>query len=246
MAATRLNKAIAQSGVCSRRKADELVFAGRVYVDGEKVTEPGRRVDPARSRIEVDGALLPSPAEEHAYLMLHKPVRTVTTAKDPQGRTTVLDLLPEKWNGRRLVPVGRLDFFSEGLLLLTDDGELTNRMTHPRYHLPKVYQLRVLGNVDKHGVQTIRQGMRLSDGTDLSPVEAEIVKRDRDETELRLVLRQGVNRQIRRMCDDLGWAVLRLRRVAQGPLELGKLPPGEIRSLDGGEVAALKKSVGLG
>lgn len=240
----RLNKAVAASGLCARRKADELIFAGRVAVDGRRETNPARRVR-AGEIISVDGRPL-CRKQEHAYLLLHKPVRTVCTLSDPQGRPTVMDCLPETARGLGLFPVGRLDYFSEGLLLLTNDGELSNRLTHPRHHVDKVYEVLVRGSVAERQLEIMRGGMRLSDGTPLLPVEARCVRENEGRgTLLRLVLRQGVNRQIRRMCDDLGLTILRLRRVAQGVLRLGALKAGEARFLTPEEAQALRSSAGL-
>jgi 23S rRNA pseudouridine2605 synthase len=238
----RLNKALAHAGLCARRKADELIFAGAVRVNGEVVIEPGRRVDPGRDKIEVNGALLAANAPP-CHLMLHKPVRVVSTARDPQGRPTVLDLVPMAWRGRRLYPVGRLDFFSEGLLVLTDDGELANLLAHPRHHLPRRYVARVRGAAPESALDAMRRGMTLSEGERLAKVEVEAEPRGRD-TDLRLTLRQGVNRQIRRMCRDLDLTILRLERVSLGPLELGDLAPGAVRELTEEEVAALRRAAG--
>nr|WP_165077970.1 MULTISPECIES: pseudouridine synthase [unclassified Desulfovibrio] len=240
----RLNKAIAASGLCARRKADELVFAGRVTVNGIPETNPGRRVLPD-DRIAVDGEPL-RVRQQNAYLLLHKPVRTVCTLSDPEGRPTVMDLLPEKARELGLFPVGRLDYFSEGLLLLTNDGELAHRFLHPRHHVDKIYEVLVRGAVPDCHLEIMRSGMRLSDGTPLLPVEARRVPSpNRRSTLLRLVLRQGVNRQIRRMCDDLGLTILRLTRVSEGGLSLGALKPGEARFLEWDEVRALRKRAGL-
>ncbi len=240
----RLNKAVAASGFCARRKADELIFAGRVAVDGKSETNPARRVS-AGAVISVDGKPL-CRKQKFAYLLLHKPVRTVCTLSDPQGRPTVMDCLPESLRGMGLFPVGRLDYFSEGVLLLTNDGELANLLTHPRHHVDKVYEVLVRGPVTDHQLEVMRGGMRLSDGTPLLPVEARRIeeKAGRD-TLLRLTLRQGVNRQIRRMCADLGLTILRLRRVAQGGLRLGALRAGETRFLAPEEVQALRSGAGL-
>ncbi|WP_300923064.1 pseudouridine synthase [uncultured Desulfovibrio sp.] len=240
----RLNKAVAASGFCARRKADELIFAGRVAVDGKSETNPARRVS-AGAVISVDGKPL-CRKQKFAYLLLHKPVRTVCTLSDPQGRPTVMDCLPESLRGMGLFPVGRLDYFSDGVLLLTNDGELANLLTHPRHHVDKVYEVLVRGPVTDHQLEVMRGGMRLSDGTPLLPVEARRIeeKAGRD-TLLRLTLRQGVNRQIRRMCADLGLTILRLRRVAQGGLRLGALRAGETRFLAPEEVQALRSGAGL-
>ncbi|WP_442935495.1 pseudouridine synthase [Nitratidesulfovibrio sp. 1201_IL3209] len=243
----RLNKAIAGAGVCSRRQADDLIQQGVVRVNGEVVDTPGVRVVPGRDRIEVRGQLLELDAAPSAftYVMLHKPVQVVSTVRDPQGRATVLGILPPDLRGGRLYPVGRLDYFSEGLLILTDDGDLTNRLTHPRYHLPKVYLVKVRGHVTEATLAPMRQGMTLAEGERLAPVDARLLQSDRQASLIEMTLHQGVNRQIRRMCRDLGLTVLLLRRIRQGPLELGELPKGAARRLTSHEVAALRRAAGL-
>ena len=178
-----------------------------------------------------------------AYVLLYKPVRVVTTADDPEGRETVLDLLPENLRALRLFPVGRLDYFSEGLLLITNDGDLAHRLTHPRHHLPKVYEVLLRELPSSEQLRRMRTGMRLAEGERLAPMEAELVSRR--PVVLRLVLHQGVNRQIRRACRDLDLTILRLTRVALGPITLGDLPPGEARPLSSAEVRALRSAAGL-
>ncbi len=247
-AGLRLNKALAQAGVCSRRAADELIKQGRVSVNGQTATELGLRVLPGQDSVAVDGKPVDLPApgaspERFTYLMLHKPVQVMATAKDPQGRTTVLDLLPPSWKNERLYPVGRLDYFSEGLLLLTNDGELTLRLTHPRYHLPKVYHVRLREQPDEKILDLMRSGMTLAEGETLAPAEVALLPGRA--VVLEMTLHQGVNRQIRRMCRDLSLTILSLRRVQQGPLSLGSLQPGEARALSPREVAALCAAVGL-
>ncbi len=258
----RLNKALADAGLCSRRKADELIFAGRVTVNGMAADSPGLRVG-ASDLVEVDGrpvrlraqgAAVGKAGEAHwtpCWLMLHKPVGVVSTASDPEGRRTVLDFVPPAWKGRRLFPVGRLDYFSEGLILLTDDGELAHRLSHPRWHLPRRYEVLVRPEAEASLPDALRcmgQGMVLQEGERLAPVEAvELPARPGmgKGVLLGLTLHQGLNRQIRRMCRDLGLTVLRLRRVSQGPLNLGGLRAGESRALNEREVAALRRAVGL-
>lgn len=237
----RLNKTIAQAGYCSRRKADELIFSGQVLVNGCVEQNPARHVLPDDA-ITVNGHPL-SAAQEFCYLLLHKPVQTVCTVSDPEGRPTVMDCLPATLQGLRLYPVGRLDYFSEGLLLLTNDGELAQRLTHPRHHQPKMYEVLVRGPVNAGALERMRRGMRLAEGEDLLPVEVEKKETQEGDSLLQMVLRQGLNRQIRRMCRDLGLTILRLRRVGQGPLILGDLMPGKSRELTKAEVAALKESV---
>lgn len=241
----RLNRALALAGVASRRKADELIFAGRVTVNGAVVTEPGRRVDPATDVLTVDGRPVGRPATAPTYVLLHKPVEVVSSARDPEGRRTVMDFLPEHLRGRRLVPVGRLDYFSEGLILLTDDGELTFRLTHPRWHVDKEYEVWVRGEVPEESFTLMRAGMRLAEGEELAPVGVRMTGRRPGAVKLSMILSQGVNRQIRRMCRDLGLTILTLTRVRQGPLTLGSLPRGQARELAPAEVAALRAAVDL-
>lgn len=243
-ASLRLNKAIAHSGVASRRAADAMIQEGRVTVNGIVVTEPGTRVDPVSDTVTVDGTSLSfGTMANHTYLLCNKPVQVVSTARDPQGRETIIDILPSQYAARRLYPVGRLDYFSEGLLLLTDDGELTLRLTHPRYHLPKTYLVTVRENPSRTMLETMRNGMTLAEGERLAPVGVSL--REGKENVLEMTLNQGVNRQIRRMCRDLGLTVLRLVRMSTGPVHLGELEPGDVRELTSEELAALKKAVGL-
>ena len=248
----RLNKALAAAGVCSRRKADELVFAGKVEVNGKLADSPGIQVEPLSDLVAVNGkpvAFLPSMFESTTLpvYMLHKPTEVVTTVSDPEGRRTVLDLLPEAARQGRLVPVGRLDYFSEGLLLLTGDGELTNRVTHPRYHLDKVYQVRVRGFVAPEALAAMRGGMTLAEGEKLAPVRVTVDNVDQRDGSawLTMHLSQGVNRQIRRMCRDSNLTVLRIIRTRLGPLSLADLPRGKARLLTEAEAQTLRAAVGL-
>jgi len=242
-----MNKALAMAGVCSRRAADELISQGRVKVNGEPV-EPGQKIDPAKDVVEVDGKRIDvhRPQEsELLYLLMNKPVRVVTTAKDPQGRKTVIDMLPPKYARQRVFPVGRLDFFSEGLLLLTNDGDLANRLMHPRWHLEKIYEVTVRGQVPEESLWTMRNGMTLAEGEKLAPVKVRATELEHGRTRLTLTLIQGVNRQIRRMCRDLNLTILTLKRIRQGPVLLKGLRPGEVRELTANEAAALRKAVEL-
>ena len=232
----RINKYIASCGFCSRRRADELIAEGRVTIDGRTATA-GDRVD--RETVCIDGQ--PVAAEERLVtLMLNKPVQVVSTARDPQGRTTVLEYVPERYRSLRLYPVGRLDYFSEGLLLLTNDGALAQKLTHPSHNQKKVYHVLVRGAVPQNVLATLRGGMTLKEGDKVAPCSVEACPL-KGQTELTFELHQGLNRQIRRMCRDTGLTVLRLKRVAEGPLQLGHLAPGEVRELSPKEVAALRK-----
>lgn len=235
---TRLNKFIAASGYCSRRKADELIFAGAVQVNGVVERSPGRRILPD-DLIQVEGQQLAALPVSFSYIMLHKPIQVMCTAHDPQGRPTVLDCLTADMRRNRVYPIGRLDYFSEGLLLLTNDGELAQRLMHPRHHQPKTYDVLVRGTVPAAALATMRRGMTLAEGEHLRPVEVESRLQANGHTRLRMVLHQGVNRQIRRMCRDLGLTILRLKRIRLGPLGLGDLPVGECRFLSAAETAAL-------
>ncbi|BBD07695.1 pseudouridine synthase [Desulfovibrio ferrophilus] len=244
----RINKALAQAGICSRRAADDLVAQGLVAVNGETVTAAGTKVVPGKDHITVQGKpiALSSPGQdEFNYVLLNKPTQVVTTVSDPQGRRTVLDVLPQNLKKNRLFPVGRLDFFSQGLLLLTNDGEMANRLTHPSWHLPKVYRVTIRGGIAEAKLNIMRKGMVLAEGERLSPVEVTIAKQQAGTVQLEMTLIQGLNRQIRRMCRDLKWTVLRLERVSQGPLSLGRLREGQARELQADELAALRKAVGL-
>ncbi len=242
----RLNKYIAQCGVSSRRGADDLVFAGRVSVNGTTADSPGIKVDSTKDKVQVDGKPISLPGSgKNTTLLLHKPVETVTTAFDPQGRETVLDLLPKEITKLRPFPVGRLDYYSEGLLLLTTDGDLCYRLTHPKYHLPKVYRVTIRGKVPTSIIKEMSEGMVLEGGDNIAPIKITAEKPMAGAQVLEMTLIQGVNRQIRRMCDQFDLTILRLIRVKQGPVSLGKLKPGQWRELTAKELAAMKKAVQL-
>jgi 23S rRNA pseudouridine2605 synthase len=229
----RLAKYLAHAGVASRRAAETLVLAGRVRVDGETVRDPARDVDD-RSRVEFDGRPLAG-AQATVVYAVNKPVGVLSTAHDPHGRPTVVELVAEH---RRLYPVGRLDADSSGLILLTNDGELANRLTHPRFEVPKTYRARLAGGpVSQGALDALRSGVSLEDGP-TSPAHVRRVGRGGDEIEL--TIHEGRNRQVRRMCEAVGHPVLALRRVALGPLRLGALAPGEHRRLGAAEVDALR------
>ncbi|MDO9583465.1 MAG: pseudouridine synthase [Desulfomicrobium sp.] len=243
----RLNKYLADAGLASRRGADALIQSGRVSVNGLSQREPGTRVIPGQDTVLLDGNPVAARQDAPAsYVMLHKPVHTVTTVNDPQGRRTVVEMLPEDLRTQRLFPVGRLDYMSEGLLLLTNDGDVTLRLTHPSYEHAKKYEVVVREAVTENSLRTMRQGMRLREGERLAPVEVETSVEVNGATLLRMTLRQGVNRQIRRMCRDLNLTILRLRRVELGPLRLEGLESGKWRFLSAEEIKNLKSSLGLG
>jgi 23S rRNA pseudouridine2605 synthase len=235
MADERLQKVLARAGVSSRRKAEAVIAAGRVTVDGIVVTELGAKVDPERDTVAVDG--VPIDAEQREYWALHKPVGVITTAKDPWGRPTALELVPSQ---ARVYPVGRLDADSAGLLLLTNDGELAFKLTHPRFEHDKEYHVLVAGRPDAADLRRLRRGILL-DGRATAPAEVDVLASAAEGTWLRMVLREGRKRQIRRMMERLHHPVMRLLRVRVGPILLGDLPEGESRRLTPDERAALRE-----
>lgn len=240
--AERLQKVLAHAGVSSRRAAERLILAGRVRVNGTAVTVLGTSVDPMVDDVVVDGESIQPARRGHAYLMLHKPAGVVSTMHDPEGRFTVVDLVRTP---RRLYPVGRLDADSEGLLLLTDDGELTMRLTHARYGVEKEYQALVRGTVSLEQLRALRRGVELEDGP-ARAVRAEWLEQDAAGTWVSVVLHEGRKRQVRRMLWEVECPVTRLVRVRIGPVTLGDLPAGQYRPLRRGEVARLRQAVGLG
>jgi 23S rRNA pseudouridine2605 synthase len=241
----RLQKVLAHAGIASRRHAEGLMAAGRVTVNGQPVRQLGTRVDPAHDEIRVDGRLLRAP-DRPVYILLHKPVGPVTTASDPQGRQTVLDLLPDDLRGRRIYPVGRLDRDTEGLLLLTNDGDLALRLTHPRYALTKEYHALVAGVPTHAALDRLRGGLLMpGDARPTAPARSWLLRREGDAAWVALELHEGRNRQVRRMFEEIGYPVRALRRVRIGPLALGKLPRGDWRELRAEELAALRRAVGL-
>jgi 23S rRNA pseudouridine2605 synthase len=228
----RLAKYLAHAGVASRRAAEKLIAEGRVTVDGEPAGDPARSVD-EDSRVTVDGRPLPG-AEPRVVYALNKPLGVVSTARDTHGRQTVVELVPAQ--GLRLYPVGRLDADSSGLILLTNDGELANRLTHPSFEVPKTYRARLGGGaVGQETLDALRAGVPLED----SPTAPARVRRVRGNL-IELTIHEGRNRQVRRMCEALGHPVLALERVAFGPLRLGELQPGAYRRLRAGEVERLR------
>jgi 23S rRNA pseudouridine2605 synthase len=228
----RLAKHLAHSGVASRRAAERLIAEGRVAVDGEVVTDPARDVGQG-DRVEVDGEVV-SGAEPRVVYAVNKPLGVVSTARDTHERPTVVELVPAR--GLRLYPVGRLDVDSGGLILLTNDGELANRLTHPRYEVPKTYMARLGGGrVGEGALRALRDGVELDDGR-TAPARARRVKPDLIE----LTIHEGRNRQVRRMCEAVGHPVLALERIGFGPLRLDGLPLGAHRRLSEAEIECLR------
>lgn len=233
---TRLQKLIAAAGLASRREAERWILAGRVSVNGRPVTRPGATADPAMDRIEVDGCPLPA-TPPLRYVLLHKPAGVLTTRRDLRGRRVVFDLLPDL--GVRLHAVGRLDADTEGLLLLTNHGSLTYRLTHPRYGVRRRYQAWVDGPVPDAALRQLRRGVVLEDGL-ARPESVRRLPTAGAGGGLELVLREGRYREVRRLLRAVGLRVHRLVRVGFGPLNLGALPPGAWRELTAREVAALR------
>jgi pseudouridine synthase len=238
----RLHKVLAHAGVASRRAAERMIRDHRVRVNGVLVVELGTQVDPARDRIEVDGRPLDRGETAHHYIALNKPLGVVSTAHDPEGRPTVVDLVRA---GRRVYPVGRLDIDSEGLVLLTDDGELTFRLTHARFGVEKEYQVRVgCADFGERQLEQLRRGVLLEDGP-ARAVRASVVRATPHDAVLRIALVEGRQREVRRMLGAIGCTVDQLVRVRIGPLLLGDLQPGQHRVLRSREVEALRAAVGL-
>ena len=229
----RLAKHLANAGVASRRRAEEIIAAGRVSVAGEVVRDPARDVA-EDAPVELDGRPLAGPESRVAYAV-HKPLGVVSTARDTHGRPTVVDLVPDA--GVRLYPVGRLDADSSGLIVLTNDGELAQRLTHPSFEVPRTYRVKVDGPpLGMHALRSLRQGVALEDGP-TAPAQA----RRLGPHELELTLREGRNRQVRRMCAAVGHPVSGLQRTAFGPLRLGRLRPGAHRRLSAAELKRLRE-----
>jgi 23S rRNA pseudouridine2605 synthase len=230
-AGVRLQKFLSQAGVASRRHSEALITAGRVSVNGQVVTELGVRVDAGRDEVSVDGRrVVPARSEWYA---LHKPRGYLSTRRDPEGRATLYELVPERLRG--LFHVGRLDYDSEGLVLLTNDGDTAHRLLHPRFGVDREYEVELDRNVDPGLIDRLQSGVQLEDG----PAQAEAVRRVGPKR-IRLTLREGRKREVRRMlaaCDQL---VRRLRRIRYGPIELGSLEPGAWRPLESREVRALR------
>jgi pseudouridine synthase len=240
MAKLRLNKILAQAGLSSRRGADRLIAEGHVSVNGVVTRDLATLADPDVDIIALRGVPLPH-AERKQYLLLHKPAGYVTTVSDPRGRPTVADLVRDV--GGRLYPVGRLDWDVEGVLLMTNDGDLTHRLLHPRYGLPRVYEAEVRGSVTRADVPRWRRGVTLEDGP-ATPVAVELVRPVGATTLLRLTFTEGRKHEVKRYCEALGHPVHRLRRIAFGPVTLGDLPRGAHRPLTPRELAALRAAGG--
>jgi len=244
----RLQKILARAGVGSRRECERLIAQGSVVVNGKTVTHLGTKVDPQNAAIKVDGKMVTVDAgqtpKNAQYLVLYKPRGVLTTMKpDSENRQTLLDLLPSKLK-TRVFPVGRLDFNSEGLVFLTNDGELAYRLTHPKFKLPKTYEVKVHGIPSPRMLKILSQGVNLEDGRTM-PASVRILRQTRSNAWLSFTLREGKKRQIRRMCDKVRLPVSKLKRVSIGPITLQGLERGQFRYLQPNEVKKLKAAVKL-
>lgn len=236
----RVARFLAGAGLGSRRRCEQYVREGRVRVNGTVVASLGHKVDPEKDRVEVDSETVSLRAEP-STIMVHKPRGFLTTCSDPHGRPIILDLLPESIRRQGLFPVGRLDKDTEGILLLTSDGDLAFRVTHPRFGVEKAYRVWVRGHVTEEDTKRLESGVILGDRVS-APAKVVDLKSEADQTELELVIHEGRKRQVRRMLRAVGHRVVRLVRVRFGPLSLGELPPGEWRYLEQDELAKLRSA----
>ncbi|MGQ9821054.1 MAG: pseudouridine synthase [Thermogutta sp.] len=233
----RLQKILAAAGIGSRRQCEELIRMGRVEVDRKVITELGFRAYPQRHKITVDG--VPIRPEKPLYYAVYKPDGVVSTNRDPAGRPRVIDLVPER--DTRLFAVGRLDLHSEGLILVTNDGELANRLTHPKFGLPKTYLVQVAGEPNREVFAKLLRGVHLAEGV-ARVSSIKVRRKHKQSTILEMVLNEGRNREIRRIMAKVGHKVQRLKRIAVGPIRIGKMLPGDARPLSRQEIAALRRA----
>lgn len=238
----RLQKVLARAGVASRRHCEEMIASGKVRVNGKVVTELGTRVDPVKDRIQVGKDIVKTSPPKY-YLILYKPRGYVTTLSDEKGRKKVTDLI--KNVSARVYPVGRLDYDSEGLLLLTNDGDLTYALTHPSHQVPKTYLARVAGLPGPAKLQEMAEGLELEDGL-TAPARVSLAGEREGNALLEITIHEGRKRQVRRMCEYIGHPVLRLQRIRFGNLSIEGLKPGQFRHLTARELSQLKRKAGLG
>jgi pseudouridine synthase len=233
----RIQKILAKAGIASRREAERMVVEGRVSVNGNIVEALGFKADPSRDHIKVDGKRL-TPFEPKVILLLNKPRGYLSTVKDPKGRPTIMDLLKNvKW---RIYPIGRLDFDAEGLLLLTNDGDLAHLLSHPRFSIPKTYLVKVAGVPEEKKLIRLRRGVMLEDG-ETRAVSCSLIRQREKNSWVRVVVTEGRNHLVKRMFSAIGHTVLKLKRIEYGPVSLGDLPFGQFRYLTAGEAEKLKK-----
>lgn len=242
METVKLQKYLSMCGVMSRRAAEAEIEKGLVTVNGTVATL-GDRVDPNRDTVVYKNKKITLSGEKHTYIMLNKPAGVVTTLKDEEGRRSIADLISDV--GARVYPIGRLDMYSEGLLLLTDDGELCNKLSHPSSGKEKLYSVTLVGKISDETLKTLSSPMTITEADGkpykLMPCPVSLIERDETHTKIEMTLREGRNRQIRRMCDSLGIKISRLERIAEGGITLGTLPRGKWRRLSDDEINKLKE-----
>jgi len=237
LALERIQKILAKAGVASRREAERMMVEGRVTVNGKVIETLGFKADPSKDHIKVDGKRL-TPFEPKVILLLNKPRGYLSTVKDPKGRPTIMDLLKNmKW---RIYPVGRLDFDAEGLLLLTNDGDLAHLLSHPRFSIPKTYLVKVTGVPEEKKLEKLKRGVILEDG-EAKAVSCSLIRQREKNSWVRVVVTEGRNHLVKRMFSTIGHPVLKLKRIEYGPIQLGDLPFGQIRILTSEEVEKLKR-----
>lgn len=234
----RLQKYIAMCGVASRRAAEEMIKDGKVKVNGNRITEQGVKVEIGADKVIVNGKEI-KPVNKDYYIMLNKPAGYVTTVKDQFDRPTVIDLLGEEITAR-VFPVGRLDYETEGLLIMTNDGNFTYKVTHPKHNIDKTYIAVIKGGISIKGLAMLRQGVKLDDGFVTSPAQVEMLNADNGHTVIKITIHEGKNRQVRRMFEAVGCKVVELQRISIGKVELGNLPLGRWRYLTSHEISYLK------
>lgn len=238
----RLQKFLSSAGIASRRKCEELILEGKIKVNGQVVCELGTKIDPLKDEVKYNDKKVELVKEEHTYILLNKPIGYVTTANDQFGRDTVLDLL--KKVNRRVVPVGRLDMFTSGALILTDDGDFVYKVTHPKHEITKTYTVTVRGIVEESEVQKLREGVIIDNDYTTKPADARIIKIDREKNQSRMEIRihEGKNRQVRKMCEAIGRKVLALHRTKIGDVGVKDLKIGTWRYLTPNEIKSILKN----
>jgi pseudouridine synthase len=244
MAIERLQKILSRAGIASRRKAEEMIIEGRVKVNG-KIVKIGARADADRDHIKVDGKLIKTGVSRKSYFLAFKPRNMLTSLADPRGRPTIADLLSASKIRVRVFPVGRLDWNADGLMLLTNDGELAHRVMHPRTHVPKVYRVKVMGHPLEETVRRLRRGVRIGKNTTTLPARVTLERRTEKCSWFYVTLTEGRHHQIKKMFERVRHPVLAIRRVALGPLRLGRLRPGDVRALTPTEIKRLRDAVRL-
>jgi 23S rRNA pseudouridine2605 synthase len=245
MGCERLQKIIARAGITSRRRAEELIVQGRVSVNGKVCDRLGIKADPDKDVIEVDGTVISKVRTPYCYFLAYKPKNMITSLADPRGRPTIRELLRAHRVQTRIYPVGRLDWDAEGLLLLTNDGDIAHQVMHPRTHLLKVYLVKVQGHPDRDDVNVLRSGVRIGPRMQTLPAQIVPEKRGKMHAWFRVSLREGRQNQLKRMFAAVGYTVLHIRRIAIGPLTIGRLRAGDVRPLTARELGRLKKSLAV-